>query len=74
LVGHVQRLIYQVCHSRNVYKYHTNQGRHTKVDSMFEEIRPEMRALMYFMVGMTLLAIGLLLGQTAFSIDFLTMP
>jgi len=41
---------------------------------MFEEIRPEMRALMYFMVGMTLLAIGLLLGQTAFSIDFLTMP
>jgi hypothetical protein len=32
---------------------------------VFEEIRPEMRALIYFMVGITLLAIGVLLGQSA---------
>lgn len=39
---------------------------------MFEEVRPEMRALIYFMVGMTLLAIGLLLSQADFAINFLT--
>ncbi|MFW9909219.1 MAG: hypothetical protein ACFFEF_11650 [Candidatus Thorarchaeota archaeon] len=41
---------------------------------MFEEVRPEMRALIYFMVAMSMLAIGLLLGQAAFAIDFLTGP
>ncbi|MDH4213105.1 MAG: hypothetical protein ACFFCT_06430 [Candidatus Odinarchaeota archaeon] len=41
---------------------------------MFEEIRPEMRALIYFMIGITFLGIGILLGQMAFAIDFLTWP
>ncbi len=41
---------------------------------VFEEIRPEMRSLIYFMVGMSMLAIGLILSQAAFAIDFLTMP
>ncbi|MDF1539112.1 MAG: hypothetical protein P1Q69_09420 [Candidatus Thorarchaeota archaeon] len=41
---------------------------------MFEEIRPEMRALIYFMVGMSMLALGLLLSQAAFAIDFMTGP
>jgi hypothetical protein len=41
---------------------------------MFEEIRPEMRALMYFMVGLTFLALGLLLSQTTFAIDFMGGP
>ncbi|MFW9918747.1 MAG: hypothetical protein ACFFED_04055 [Candidatus Thorarchaeota archaeon] len=40
---------------------------------MFEEVKPTMRALIYFMVGMSMLAIGLLLGQAMFAIDFLTM-
>ncbi|MHA1768745.1 MAG: hypothetical protein ACTSV3_02725 [Candidatus Thorarchaeota archaeon] len=39
---------------------------------MFEEIRPEMRALIYFMVGLTLLGIGLLLKQVAFTIGLFT--
>jgi len=41
---------------------------------MFEEIRPGMRALIYFMIGITLLGIGVLLGQAAFAIGFLTWP
>ncbi len=41
---------------------------------VFEEIRPEMRSLIYFMVGMSMLAIGLILSQAVFAIDFLTMP
>ena len=40
---------------------------------MLEEVKPEMKALIYFMVGMSMLAIGLLLGQAAFAIEFLTM-
>ncbi|MHA2135316.1 MAG: hypothetical protein ACW992_05345 [Candidatus Thorarchaeota archaeon] len=39
-----------------------------------EEIRPEMRALIYFMVGMSLLGIGVILGQAAFAIGFLGPP
>ena len=39
---------------------------------MFEEVRPQIRALIYFMVGMTLLAIGFILSQADFAIDFLT--
>ncbi len=38
---------------------------------MFEEIRPEMRALIYLMIGLTLLGIGIILDQTAFAIGFL---
>ncbi|MHA1970360.1 MAG: hypothetical protein ACTSXE_00760 [Candidatus Thorarchaeota archaeon] len=41
---------------------------------MFEEIRPEMRALIYFMIGISLLGIGILLGQAAFAIDFMSGP
>jgi hypothetical protein len=41
---------------------------------MFEEIRPEMRALIYFMIGISLLGIGVLLGQAAIAIGFLTWP
>ena len=41
---------------------------------MLEEVKPTMRALIYFMVGMSLLAVGLLLNQAKFAIDFLTMP
>ncbi|MHA1959753.1 MAG: hypothetical protein ACW99U_05955 [Candidatus Thorarchaeota archaeon] len=41
---------------------------------MLEEIRPEMRALIYFMVGMSLLGIGVILGQAAFAIGFLGPP
>lgn len=39
---------------------------------MLEEIRPEMRALIYLMVGLTLLGIGLLLGQIAYTIGLFT--
>ncbi len=41
---------------------------------MFEEIRPTMRALIYFMVGISLLGLGVLLGQTAFALGFLSGP
>ncbi|MHA1588910.1 MAG: hypothetical protein ACTSV9_09085 [Candidatus Thorarchaeota archaeon] len=41
---------------------------------MFEEIRPEMRALIYFMIGMSLLGIGLLLEQAAFALGFFGPP
>ncbi len=41
---------------------------------MFEEIRPTMRALIYFMVGISLLGIGFLLGQAAFALGFLSGP
>ncbi|MFW9960144.1 MAG: hypothetical protein ACFFDV_03950 [Candidatus Thorarchaeota archaeon] len=41
---------------------------------MFEEIRPEMRALIYFMIGISFLGIGILLGQIAFVVGFLTWP
>ncbi len=41
---------------------------------MFEEIRPEMRALIYFMIGISLLGVGLLLGQAAFAIDIMSGP
>jgi hypothetical protein len=41
---------------------------------VFEEVKPVMRALIYLMVGMSLLAVGLLLNQAKFVIDFLTMP
>ncbi|MEE8182096.1 MAG: hypothetical protein ACTSPR_09155 [Candidatus Thorarchaeota archaeon] len=41
---------------------------------MFEEIRPEMRALIYFMIGMSLLGIGILLEQAAFALGFLGPP
>ena len=41
---------------------------------VLEEIRPEMRALIYFMVGISLLGIGILLGQAAFAIGFMNGP
>ena len=41
---------------------------------MLEEVRPEMRALIYFMVGMSLLGIGIILGQAAFALGFLGPP
>ena len=41
---------------------------------MFEEIRPEMRALIYLMVGISLLGIGFLLGQAAFAVGLLPGP
>ncbi|OLS27308.1 MAG: hypothetical protein ThorAB25_20350 [Candidatus Thorarchaeota archaeon AB_25] len=41
---------------------------------MFEEIRPEMRALIYFMVGLSLLGIGILLSQAAFAVGLLPGP
>ena len=59
---------------RNLYKQHALVRSQTKVTMVFEEIRPEMRSLIYFMVGMSMLAIGLILSQAAFAIDFLTMP
>jgi hypothetical protein len=40
---------------------------------MFEEVRPEMRALIYLMIGLSFLAIGLIIGQRAFLNDFLTL-
>jgi hypothetical protein len=39
---------------------------------VFEEVRSEMRALIYFMIGMSLLGIGILLSQAAFAIGFLS--
>jgi hypothetical protein len=33
-----------------------------------------MKALIYFMIGLSLLGIGILLGQTAFALDFLAGP
>jgi hypothetical protein len=41
---------------------------------VFEEISPEMRALIYFMVGISLLGIGILLGQAAFALGLLPGP
>jgi len=41
---------------------------------VFEEIRPEMRALIYFMVGISLLGLGILLGQAAFAVGLLPGP
>jgi hypothetical protein len=41
---------------------------------VFEEIRPEMRALIYFMVGLSLLGIGILLSQAAFAVGLLPGP
>ena len=41
---------------------------------MLEEVRPEMRALIYFMVGMSLLGIGIILGQAAYALSFLGPP
>ncbi|TXT54779.1 MAG: hypothetical protein BAJATHORv1_50030 [Candidatus Thorarchaeota archaeon] len=41
---------------------------------MFEEIRSEMRALIAFMIGISLLGIGLLLEQALFAIEFLGPP
>lgn len=41
---------------------------------LFDEVRPEMRSLIYFMIGLSLLGIGLILGQAAFSIGFLGPP
>lgn len=41
---------------------------------VLEEIRPEMRALIYFMIGVTLLGIGILIGQPAFAIGFMNGP
>ncbi len=39
---------------------------------MFEEVRPEMRALIFLMIGLSLLGIGILLNQAKFAIDFLS--
>ncbi|MGY5859781.1 MAG: hypothetical protein RTU63_10465 [Candidatus Thorarchaeota archaeon] len=39
-----------------------------------EEIRPEMRALIYFMVGLSFLGVGILLGQVAFAIGLMGGP
>ncbi|MFW9833541.1 MAG: hypothetical protein ACFFEK_06075 [Candidatus Thorarchaeota archaeon] len=41
---------------------------------MFKEIRPEMRALIYFMVGISFLGLGILLGQAAFAVGLLPGP
>jgi hypothetical protein len=41
---------------------------------MFDEVRPEMRALIYFMVGLSLLGIGILLDQVAFALSYLGPP
>jgi hypothetical protein len=41
---------------------------------VFEEIRPEMRALIYLMVGLSLLGIGIILGQAAYAIGLLGPP
>jgi len=41
---------------------------------MLDEIRPEMRALIYFMIGITFLGIGIILGQTAFAIGMMSGP
>ena len=38
---------------------------------MFEEIRPEMRALIFFMIGLSLLGIGIILNQAEFAIGYL---
>jgi hypothetical protein len=41
---------------------------------VFKEIRSEIRALIYFMIGVTFLGLGLLLGQVAFTINLLAGP
>ena len=41
---------------------------------VLEEVRPEMRALIYLMVGMSLLGIGIIIGQVAFALEFLGSP
>jgi hypothetical protein len=41
---------------------------------VFKEIRPEMRALIYLMVGLSLLGIGILLSQAAFAAGLLPGP
>ncbi|MFQ5831111.1 MAG: hypothetical protein ACE5H4_00205 [Candidatus Thorarchaeota archaeon] len=41
---------------------------------MLDEVRPVMRALIYLMVGLSLLGIGIILGQTAFALGFLGAP
>ena len=41
---------------------------------LLEEIRPEMRALIYLMIGLSLLGIGIILGQVAFAIGFMSGP
>ncbi|MFX1415355.1 MAG: hypothetical protein ACFFC0_01025 [Promethearchaeota archaeon] len=41
---------------------------------MLEEVRSEMRALIYLMIGLSLLGIGIILGQAAFAIGFLGPP
>jgi len=39
---------------------------------LFDEVRPEMRALIFFMIGLSLLGIGILLNQAQFAIGFLS--
>jgi hypothetical protein len=41
---------------------------------VFDEVRPEMRALIYLMIGLSMLGIGIILGQAAFAIGFLGPP
>jgi hypothetical protein len=41
----------------------THRLPHGECAEMFEEVRPEMRALIFFMVGLSLMGIGILLDQ-----------
>jgi len=41
---------------------------------VLEEVRSEMRALIYLMVGLSLLGIGIILSQTAYALGFLGPP
>jgi hypothetical protein len=58
----------------NVYKASKSVVIKTGDKKLFEEVRPEMRALIYFMVGMSLLGIGIILSQVDFALRFLGGP
>ncbi len=70
----MQIALTRIYSSRKLYKQHQLVRTRSKVNIVFEEVRPEMRALIYFMVGMSMLALGLLLSQAAFAIGFMTGP
>jgi hypothetical protein len=60
--------------ARNVYKQHAGHRSQRRCFEVFDEVRPEMKALIYLMIGLSMLGIGIILGQAAFAIGFLGPP
>jgi len=56
---------------RNLYKWYSSPPHLKGETDLFEEVRPEMRALIFFMIGLSLLGIGIILNQAEFAIGYL---